>query len=426
MFDSRDNDYRLTVEGDSEADCIRQIKEKCGNNYQVLSRKTVVVPYGFLNLRKKEVCQLSYCIKTNYSSYNTYAYNALSSGSALDLNSPMNNQQQFQSEQQKILEKSGKKDEVGYKLILDEISDLKAEMGKMSGTSNSEHETILKIQDLLEENEFSASYIRKMCDKIKNEFSLTQLDDFELVQDAVVRWIGQSISVDDAVYSKKPQVIVLVGPTGVGKTTTIAKLACRLAYSKDYESKNYKVHLIAADNYRIAAVNQLANYAEYMSVPFNAVDPNKNDLIKIMNSDNCLSDDFILIDTTGYSPKDYESIAKLKKSLDLKNNSIKFYLCASATTKLSDLKEIMNQFEIFGYNSLIVTKFDETNHIGNIVCACQEKDKKISYITTGQDVPVCFEKATVLRFLLELTGFKINKEQLEQEFGPLDVYFKKR
>ena len=110
----------------------------------------------------------------------------------------------------------------------------------------------------------------------------------------------------------------------------------------------------------------------------------------------------------------------------LKNNSIKFYLCASATTKLSDLKEIMNQFEIFGYNSLIVTKFDETNHIGNIVCACQEKDKKISYITTGQDVPVCFEKATVLRFLLELTGFKINKEQLEQEFGPLDVYFKKR
>ena len=96
-------------------------------------------------------------------------------------------------------------------------------------SSTAEHETITKIASILELNDFSPSYIRNIIARIKNEFSIEDLENYDYAQDTVLEWIGQSVAIANTESSVRPRVILLVGPTGVGKTTTVAKIAA--AYS---------------------------------------------------------------------------------------------------------------------------------------------------------------------------------------------------
>ena len=148
----------------------------------------------------------------------------------------------------------------------------------------------------------------------------------------------------------------------------------------------------------------------------------KQDANSHMAVEATIKDDFILIygEATTKAKLDYENIAKMKKVLDVRNYSVETYLCMSASTKLSDMKEIMQQYEIFGYNSVIITKFDETSHVGNIVCALSDKGKSLTYLTTGQKVPNYFEQASVVRLLSELSGFKMDLKSLEKKFNNIN------
>jgi flagellar biosynthesis protein FlhF len=88
----------------------------------------------------------------------------------------------------------------------------------------------------------------------------------------------------------------------------------------------------------------------------------------------------------------------------------------AATTKYGDIKEILKNFELFNYKSVIVTKMDETKRTGNVISALSEKAKPISYITNGQKVPIDIEKASIINFLINLEGFKVNRVKLEEKF----------
>jgi len=154
-----------------------------------------------------------------------------------------------------------------------------------------------------------------------------------------------------------------------------------------------------------------------MQVPVSKAE-SSNDIGKLLDTYRN-DEDYIIIDTAGYSPKDYENIAKMKKVLDVRNYSVETYLCMSASTKLSDMKDIMQQYEIFGYDSVIITKFDETSYVGNVVCALSDRGKNLTYLTTGQKVPNYFEEATQIRLLTELSGFNIDRKNLEKKFGIL-------
>ena len=276
-----------------------------------------------------------------------------------------------------------------------------------------EHENIKKIMELLEKNDFSPSYTNGILSKIRSEFTIEKLSDFDALRNKVVSWIGQSIKIAPDHSVMRPHIMTLVGPTGVGKTTTIAKLAA--AYIRGYKKapRPLNVRVITLDNYRIGAKQHLEKYGEIMGVTVSSAET-PSDLQKLVS---CYRDaDIILIDTAGRSPRDYVEIANMRTFFDGIHNSCEMLLTVSASTKVSDLRDIFRQYDTFACEGIIVTKFDETTHVGNIVSVLADTGIPVSYITTGQGVPRDFEPATVLKFLLALDGFSVDRFKLEEEF----------
>jgi flagellar biosynthesis protein FlhF len=186
----------------------------------------------------------------------------------------------------------------------------------------------------------------------------------------------------------KTRVAALVGPTGVGKTTTIAKLA---AYAK-LELKQ-RVALLTLDTFRMAAVDQLQQYAQILQVPIH-VALTVEDLRSALRfyQDRTL----VLIDTPGHSPKDGEVLAQLRRFLD-ELPDVETHLVLSATTKPRDLADIAQRFEPLKPGRLIFTKLDETSTYGPILSTLVRVKKPLSYLGTGQEVPQDLELATSRR-----------------------------
>jgi flagellar biosynthesis protein FlhF len=186
----------------------------------------------------------------------------------------------------------------------------------------------------------------------------------------------------------KTRVAALVGPTGVGKTTTIAKLA---AYAK-LELKQ-RVALVTLDTFRMAAVDQLQQYAQILQVPIH-VAITVEDLRSALRfyQDRTL----VLIDTPGHSPKDSEVLAQLRRFLD-ELPEVETHLVLSATTKPRDMADIAQRFEPLKPGRLIFTKLDETSTYGPILSTLVRVKKPLSYLGTGQEVPQDLELATSRR-----------------------------
>jgi flagellar biosynthesis protein FlhF len=238
------------------------------------------------------------------------------------------------------------------------------------------------------------------------------LNDYDEVQQKVLEWICDRVKTynNDGPY-KRPRIIVLVGPTGVGKTTTICKLAARLKFPEHGEPQN--VSLITIDMYRIAAAKQLGELAGYLKADFTAVNDGgelKSELALRLDSF-----DAILIDTMGRSPRDSVELAKMKQMLDVCGPNAEVYLTIMAATKTSDIIEIMRQFEPFCYRAVIVTKLDETKAVGNVLSALAEQAKPLAYMTDGQpSTPKYLQQANIVRLLTDhLEGFMLNRDRLE-------------
>ncbi|HJV23549.1 MAG TPA: flagellar biosynthesis protein FlhF [Holophagaceae bacterium] len=186
----------------------------------------------------------------------------------------------------------------------------------------------------------------------------------------------------------KTQVAVLVGPTGVGKTTTLAKLA---AYAQLHLKQ--KVALVTLDTYRLAAVDQLQEYARILQVPVH-VALTVEDLRSAMRfyQDRSL----VLVDTPGHSPKDETMLAQLRTFLDELPNC-ETHLVLSATTKPRDLAEIAQRYDALKPTRMIFTKLDETSTYGPLLGTLVRVKRPLSYLATGQEVPEALEMATSRR-----------------------------
>ncbi len=208
------------------------------------------------------------------------------------------------------------------------------------------------------------------------------------------------IRVEQKLARGEKRIIMLVGPTGVGKTTTLAKLAARYSFLEF----NYKVGIISLDSYRIGAHEQLYAYASMMKLPLEEV-IDSQDFTRALNALSYC--DIILIDTVGSSQYDKEKIYKIAKLVESGNRKIDVNLVVSAPTKLEDLRDIYKNFSLFKLDTLIVTKFDETNSFGNIFSLSLESSLPFSYFSTGQEVPDDLMVANS-DFLIEsiLKGFK--------------------
>ena len=191
------------------------------------------------------------------------------------------------------------------------------------------------------------------------------------------------IRLENKLASGRKKVIMLVGPTGVGKTTSVAKLAAR--YSFLLEQK-YKVGLVVLDTYRIGAVEQLMQYARMMRMGIETVvDPPE-----FSNALNSLRYcDYILIDTMGSSPYDKGKIKKIYECLEANDTefSVDVILVMPSSIKYEDLKATYYNFETLGVDTMMFTKLDETRGFGNIFSLAYETKKPISYFSVGQEVP---------------------------------------
>jgi flagellar biosynthesis protein FlhF len=127
--------------------------------------------------------------------------------------------------------------------------------------------------------------------------------------------------------------------------------------------------------------------------------------------------DYILVDTIGKSPRNSGELGEMKAILDACGSRAEIHLCLASFIKSSDITDTLKQFEPFKYKSLILTKLDETSHVGNVISALSEAGKSVSFITTGQAVPSDIERASVMRFLLNLEEFVMDREELTRHFA---------
>lgn len=304
----------------------------------------------------------------------------------------------LEDEKKKILETAT--NDKTIEKVLNEVQSLKEHFNSTISGVEKKHSSIEAIESILSENEFSFSYIQAISDRLKRSLTIEELENLILVKDRVSEWIGESIKINNEEDFNLSKVVILVGPTGVGKTTTIAKLAAN--HSSVTRSKYAKsVRMITIDNYRIGARKQIETYGEIMGIPVACVESYKELEQKI----NLFQDaDLILVDTIGKSPKDYMKLAEMREMLDACGSSSEVYLAMSATTKISDVKEILRQFEPFNYKSIILTKLDETLRIGNIISVLSENNKSLTYLTNGQVVPQDIEVVTAKRLMRTVEG----------------------
>lgn len=221
------------------------------------------------------------------------------------------------------------------------------------------------------------------------EFSLAdkKTDDLELLLDQAAEEMMKNTELVSPLREDSkshPQFLALVGPTGVGKTTTIAKIA-----SEAKLKRNLKTALISVDCYKVSALDHLKEYAKILNIPYRTVQ-NRADL------DLAVQDfkhfDLVLVDTTGRSQKDTESLREMKELLS-SIPGLKSELVLSAVTRDIELYDMARRFLIFKPESLILSKLDEANVFGSIYNVSQKLKIPISYLTTGQKVPEDIEPA---------------------------------
>ncbi len=379
----------FTETAPTHREVLEKITSKYGERAKILSHKTVRIG-GFLGLFTREGVEISGYI-------------------AHDL--PRKPKLNLEEEKKKILDSV--RNESTIMKVLEEVKFIKEhiETGKTAAPGEKKHPSLDKIENLLSENEFSLSYIREISGRLKHSLTVDELDNYDLVQDTVIDWIGESITIDKDGFNSS-RVVILVGPTGVGKTTTIAKLAAIHGIGTN-GNRAKTVRMLTIDNYRIGAQKQIETYGEIMDIPVAVVETYHELQQKITLFNDA---DLILVDTIGKSPKDYQQLAEMRKVLDACGSTSEVYLAMSATTKVSDVKEILQQFEPFNYRSVILTKLDETMRIGNIISVLHEKRKSLTYITDGQVVPQDIEPARVIRLLKNLEGFTLKKAKLYKKF----------
>lgn len=281
--------------------------------------------------------------------------------------------------------------------LLQELRSMKEMMNKMAKqqTFRSMPEAVMKWSRRLAEQGVDPAYVEQFAEAVNQLLEEKAEDEehnsYEAAHSVLLSWLQDSRG---AGIEPTTRIVHFVGPTGVGKTTTIAKLAAEQSFSH-----RRRVGFITADTYRIAAVDQLRTYADILNVPLEVVF-SPSELNRVYKK---LTDlDLLFMDTAGRNYRNELFVSEVN-SLLAPGEQKETILVLSMTHKYNDMKMVATQFAKYGVNQLLLTKLDETDSFGAIINLVKEFDFRISYITYGQAVPddiSPFEPEDLVRRLL--------------------------
>ena len=381
-----------TFKAPTYKEAVLKAKMEMGNNVYIIGRKEVKEG-GFLGLFSKTMTEIIVAKNEdieNRTNRNTTTIKNPQTESILQAASTI---------QKKLLTRQGESGSNEDGTILRELKEIKTRLEQITDFTDKEKERpyLDKLIHILNENDFSVDFIEQLRKKFEDELTLKEVQDPKILEEKFKGYLMKAIDTCGPVElgKGKPSVVVLVGPTGVGKTTTIAKLAATYGVIQ-----KRKVELVTIDSYRIAAIEQLGKYAELMQIPFTVVNTREEFKNVIMNS----KSEIIFVDTAGRSQKNNLGLAEMRNILDGAKTNLDIHLVLSATTKYRDAVDIITRFNQLMYNKVIITKLDETNTIGSVL-SIMNPEKKLSYFTNGQSVPDDIEIADKEK-LFEMIAFE--------------------
>lgn len=334
--------------GESTTDVMNKVKQELGTEAIILHTRTIKKPKFFGLIKKVEVEVIAALDDLEKKSDKTNEMNSKLDSEMKKLNDYM-------------------------KYIIDNTEIKKIEEKKMQIS-----EKLFKFVDILKKNGVKEEVAKSIIENIDKQVNLEGKDDKD-IKDIVKYNIKAYLEEAQPINTIDGQKIVFfMGPTGVGKTTTIAKLASTFKLNERKE-----IGLITADTYRIAAVEQLRIYADILDLPVEVIYEIKEiyeSLSKFKNKD------VVFIDTAGRSHKNVEQMEELKQLINtVKNKEV--FLVVNIGTDIENIKSIVAQYDFVDDFRIIFTKADESEKLGNILNTKFYIDKKLSYITNGQNVP---------------------------------------
>jgi len=274
-------------------------------------------------------------------------------------------------------------------MLLSEVHLLKAQLAQMQQEmlkklkqnpkeEDKERSVPKKVRDIFVSKGISQKWIDTIFDSLLGN---SILNDEKLLISYILEEIDESLSIKEERLDV-PKMVMLVGPTGVGKTTTIAKLAARYAYMLD---QPYSVAFLNLDNYKIGAFDQLGHYADIMQIKHVCVE-NLEDFIEGFHA---LEEyDVIFVDTAGMSPYDTQKLIRTVEYVQSDVvRKIEVNLLLPATVKYEDMCDIYENFSFLNLDSIMISKFDETKYLGTLLSFMLDYNIPMSYFSTGQEVP---------------------------------------
>ncbi|MBE5882265.1 MAG: flagellar biosynthesis protein FlhF [Lachnospiraceae bacterium] len=387
-------------QGKTEEEALEIAKKELGNSVVLMNVKQVKKK-GLFSILKPQMVEVTVALEEEQPNHTESLRSAVAAVSEIaqsqvkkeetQKKEPVKretpNYAQVQREEMRTAEEPAvKKEESGIEEKLNTLqSMLEKQIGQKEepeeGEKDSNIEFFKLLYNVMMENELNEKYANQLIDDLDRTMKPNMPIDFILsnVYQKMVLKFGKPCTITPA--GKGPKVIYFIGPTGVGKTTTIAKLASKLSV----EQKK-KIALLTADTYRIAAAEQLRTYASILEVPFRVI----YTAPEIQNAISDFKDyDYILIDTAGHSHNNVELHSNMKEMIEALDGSVEkeVYLVVSATTKYRDLISIADAYKEMTQYHLIFTKLDETTTLGNLLNLKLYTGAAMSYVTCGQNVP---------------------------------------
>jgi len=382
-------------QGKTEEEALAVAKKELGNSVVLMNVKQVKKK-GLFSILKPQLIEVTVALEEETADQTANLRSAVAAVSEI-AQSQVNKEKTEQKKSEQVVKPAAepaaepkkeneKNEESGIEEKLNTLqSMLEKQIGQKEEVQESEKNTNIEffklLYNMMMENELHEKYANQLIDDLDRTMKPNMPIDFMLsnVYQKMVLKFGKACTITPA--QKGPKIVYFIGPTGVGKTTTIAKLASKLSV----EQKK-KIALLTADTYRIAAAEQLRTYASILEVPFRVIYTAPEIQAAIADFKEY---DFILVDTAGHSHHNTELHESMKAMIDVLDASVEkeVYLVVSATTKYRDLISIADSYKAITDYNLIFTKLDETTSLGNLLNLKLYTGAAMSYVTCGQNVP---------------------------------------